>query len=169
VLLEVADLSTVWGVLDVPEELAGAVKPGLEVLLRFDGGTHEDIPAKVSRVAARVDRQTRTVRVRVDVPNPDQSLKAGLFLRARIQLNSKKGAILLPRDAVQIAEGHSLVFVRTAAGVYEPKTVEVRPAQDQQVAVLAGLDAGADVVTTGAFLLKTEILKDSIGAGCADD
>ena len=123
----------------------------------------------MSRVAASVDERTRTVRVRVDVPNPDGSLKAGLFVRARIETGGSTGAVVLPREALQHAQGHALVFVRTGEGVYEPKGVDYRPAQDNQVAILKGLPAGAEVVTTGAFLLKTEILKDSIGAGCVDD
>lgn len=168
VLIEVADLSTVWAMLDVPEEVAMRVRPRQKVTLRFESGIYEDIVAEVSRVAASVDKQTRTVRVRVDVANDKRTLKAGLFLRARIELAGAEKAILLPRDAVQRAEGHDLVFVRTSEGVYEPKTVQVRAAPEGRVAVTRGLDAGAEVVTVGAFLLKTEILKDSIGAGCAD-
>jgi cobalt-zinc-cadmium efflux system membrane fusion protein len=168
-LVEVADLTTLWAVLDVPEESATKVKPGQKVVLRFEGNGHSEMAATVSRVAANVDKVTRTVRVRVDVPNPERTLKAGLFIRARVDVGGDQEAVLLPRDALQHAEGHALVFVRTGEGVYEPMAVQFRPAPNTQVAILKGIAAGAEVVTTGAFLLKTEILKDSIGAGCADD
>ena len=74
-----------------------------------------------------------------------------------------------PRDAVQQVDGRDLVFVPAGPGVFEPRAVEVRPAPGARVAVVKGLPRGAKVVVAGAFLLKTEILKDSIGAGCADD
>jgi cobalt-zinc-cadmium efflux system membrane fusion protein len=168
-LISVADLSTMWAVLDVPEESASLVKPGQKVTLRFEGIGAEAREATVSRVGAAVDPATRTVRVRVDLPNPDASLKAGLFLRASIQVAEQKEALLLPRDAIQEAQGRQLVFVRSAEGVYQPVPVEIGAARGNEVPVLQGLSAGAEVVTTGAFLLKTEILKDSIGAGCVDD
>ena len=77
--------------------------------------------------------------------------------------------MLLPRDAIQRAEGQTLVFVRTAPGEYDPVHVELGARAEREVEVVKGLSPGVEVVTTGAFMLKTEILKDSIGAGCADD
>jgi cobalt-zinc-cadmium efflux system membrane fusion protein len=168
-LIAVADLSTMWATLDVPEESATLVKPGQRVTLRFEGQGGQVREATVSRVGASVDAATRTVRVRVDVPNPDSALKAGLFLRASIQVSDEKEALLIPRDAVQEAQGRRLVFVRTGEGVYQPVPVEVGAERGGEVPILRGLSPGLEVVTTGAFLLKTEILKDSIGAGCVDD
>ena len=166
VLVEVADVRTVWAVLDVPEEQASAVRPGQRVVVRIEGAEPRD--GRVSRVAAAVDPQTRTVRVRVDLSNKDGALKAGSFVRASIELAEPKTAVLVPRTALQRAQGHDLVFVRTAAGQYDPVNVEVGVRTAEVVEVVRGLRAGAEVVTTGAFMLKTEILKDSIGAGCAD-
>ncbi len=168
-LIEVADMSTLWAILDVPEEAASQVHPGQPVTLFLDGGGHPLVEAKVSRVAASVDRETRTVRVRVDVANPDGAFKAGHYLRARIQTGGEREAVLLPRDAIQEAEGRKLAFVRTGPGVFKPVAVELGSPVGEAVPVFNGLTAGVEVVTTGAFLLKTEILKDSIGAGCVDD
>jgi cobalt-zinc-cadmium efflux system membrane fusion protein len=108
------------------------------------------------------------VRVRVDLPNPDGALKAGSFVSAMIELAAPRAAVLVPRGAIQRAQGHDLVFVRTAAGQYDPVNVELGGRSSDGVEIVRGLAAGAEVVTTGAFMLKTEILKDSIGAGCAD-
>ena len=168
-LIEVADLSTMWAVLDVPEEASATVRPGQRVTLAFEGlggATREGV---IGRMGAALDAHTRTVRARVDVPNPDRSLRAGLFIRAKIAVVGERDALLLPRDAIQRAEGRSLVFVRTAPGQYDPVAVELGARADDEVEVLKGISPGAEVVTTGAFALKTEILKDSIGAGCADD
>jgi membrane fusion protein, heavy metal efflux system len=167
VLVEVADVRTLWAVLDVPEEEAGAIRPGQRAFVRVDGdGAARE--GRVARVAAVVDPRTRAVRVRVELPNPDGALRAGAFLRATIEVETPRAALLVPRDAVQRAQAHDLVFVRTAPGEYEPVNVRLGARAGPDVEVAAGLRPGVHVVTTGAFALKTEILKDSIGAGCAD-
>ncbi|OFX25833.1 MAG: efflux transporter periplasmic adaptor subunit [Anaeromyxobacter sp. RBG_16_69_14] len=167
ILVEVADLRTVWAVLDVPEEQASAVRPGQRVTLRVEG-SGEVREGRVCRVAAAVDPQTRAVRVRVDLPNRDGALRGGAFVRATIELAAPRAAVLVPRGAVQRAQGHEFVFVRTGPGQYEPVSVQLGSRTADAVEVAGGLAAGTEIVTTGAFLLKTEILKDSIGAGCAD-
>ena len=167
ILVEIADLRTVWAVLDVPEEEASAVRPGQRATIRVEG-SGEAREGRVGRVAAAVDPQTRTVRVRVDLPNRDGALKGGAFVRGAIELAAPRAALLVPRSAVQRAQGHELVFVRTAPGQYDPVNVRLGGQTPDAVEIVSGLAAGAEVVTTGAFLLKTEILKDSIGAGCAD-
>src|SRR6266511_1461867 len=167
-LVEVADVRTLWAVLEVPEEHAGAVRVGQKVTLRVDG-SGEVREARVTRVGASVDPRTRTVRVRVDLPNKDRSLRAGSFVRGTIEVSPPRRALLVPRDAVQRAQEHDLVFVRTAPGQYDPVSVKVGARTGREVEIVGGLAPGAEIVTTGAFVLKTEILKDSIGAGCADD
>jgi len=167
-IVEVADVRTLWAVLDVPEEQAGSVRAGQKVTLRVDG-SGEVREARVTRVAASVDPRTRTVRVRVDLPNKDRALRAGSFVRGSIEIASPRRALLVPRDAIQRAQEHDLVFVRTAPGQYDPVTVQLGARAGADVEIVRGLAPGEEVVTTGAFVLKTEILKDSIGAGCADD
>ncbi|WP_233591453.1 efflux RND transporter periplasmic adaptor subunit [Corallococcus sp. AB011P] len=169
VLLEVADLSTLWAQLEVPEAEAGAVRAGQQVHLFIEGSRGPPLEATVSRVGNAVDPRTRTVRMRVELPNPDRALKAGVFLRARIQVSEAREMLLVPRAAVQRANGKSLVFIKTGAGLFEPAEVELGDTFSDSVEVVKGLQAGMEVVTTGAFLLKTEILKDSIGAGCCEE
>ncbi len=167
-LVEVADVRTLWAVLEVPEEHAGAVRPGQRVTVRVDG-SGEVREARVTRVGASVDPRTRTVRVRVDLPNKDRALRAGSFVRGTIEVSPPRRALLVPRDAVQRAQEHDLVFVRTGPGQFDPVSVEIGARAGREVEIVRGLAPGVEIVTTGAFVLKTEILKDSIGAGCADD
>jgi cobalt-zinc-cadmium efflux system membrane fusion protein len=168
-LIEIADLSTMWAMLDVPEESAASIRIGQRVTVRIDGLGSEAREAVIARVAAAVDPHTRTVEARVDLPNPDRSLRSGLFLRGAIETSTEHQAMLVPTDAVQRAEGKPLVFVRTAPGQYDPVAVELGARAGKEVEILKGLTPGAEIVTAGAFMLKTEILKDSIGAGCTDD
>jgi cobalt-zinc-cadmium efflux system membrane fusion protein len=168
-LVQVADLATMWALLEIPEAEAPRVRPGQPVSLWFEGLPGLERQATVSRVGASVDPATRTVRTRIDLPNDDRSLKAGLFVRARIHVSAERESVLVPRGAVQYAEGQAVVFVKDSDTVYLPVPVQLGAEADGWIEVRHGLDAGANVVTTGAFLLKTEILKDSIGAGCCDE
>ncbi|QRK07776.1 efflux RND transporter periplasmic adaptor subunit [Archangium violaceum] len=168
-LLQIADLGTLWAQLEVPEADAATVRAGQPVTLTFEGVPGETREATLTRVGASVDPATRTVRARVELPNPEHSLKAGLFVRARVQVSPEHEALLVPRDAIQRAGGRALVFVKTGAGLYEPVAVELGAGTREHVEVVKGLEPGAEVVTTGAFLLKTEILKESIGAGCCEE
>lgn len=169
VLVEVADLSTLWAMLDVPEADAARVAPGQPVELTLEGVHAESLHATIGRVGSSVDRSTRTVPVRVELANPDHRLKAGMFVRARIQVSAQRDAVLVPKDAVQSAEGRSIVLVRKEASLFEPVTVQLGEQRDGLVEVTRGLEPGQEVVTTGAFLLKTELLKDAIGAGCCEE
>jgi cobalt-zinc-cadmium efflux system membrane fusion protein len=167
VLLELADLSKMWANLEVPEGDAASVRPGQRVRIEIEALRGATRQGTIARVGSSVDPATRTIRARVELPNEDRSLKSGLLLRAAIDVSDAHDAVLVPRDAVQHAEGHSLVFVRTGKGIFDPVAVELAESTGDAVAV-KGIDPGAEVVTTGAFLLKTEILKDSIGAGCCE-
>ncbi len=168
VLVEVADVSVLWAQLEVPEAQAGQVRPGQKVLLFWEGSGASAHEAAIARVAPSVDPVTRTVSARVELPNPDGTLRAGQFVRAQIVLEQAGSTLLVPTEAVQQAEGRQVVFIRQSATVFEPVAVELGARAGDQVEVRGGLEEGAQVVTRGAFLLKTELLKDSIGAGCCD-
>ncbi len=168
VLVQVADLSTMWAQLEVPEADAALVRPGQSVRIVFEGTKGAPREAKISRVAPAVDPASRTVRARVELPNRDRSLKAGVFLRGHIRITAEHDALVVPRDAVQRAEGRTVVFVKRGDRVFEPVVVRTGDADGDAVEIVSGLERGEEVATTGAFLLKTEIMKESIGAGCCD-
>ena len=169
VLMQVADLSNMWAILEVPESDAALVQPGQKVTLHFDALKGEAREATIDRVGDSVDPQTRTVRVRVDLPNLGRHLKAGLFIRATIHVGEERQTLLLPSNAVQRAEGQPIVFVKEDEAIYIPVAVTLGASTRDAVEVIEGLTPGAEVVTVGAFLLKTEVLKDSIGAGCCEE
>ncbi len=168
VLFDIADLSTVWAQLDVPEEDAPVVRAGQTVRIELEGNALAPIEARIDRMSPVVDPHTRTVRARVELDNPEGVLRDGAFVRARIAVSGSTNALLVPAGAVQRAQGTPLVFVRKQDGLYEPRKVDLGATTGDQVEILHGIDPGAEVVTTGAFLLKTELLRDSIGAGCCE-
>lgn len=169
VLLEVVDTSSMWADLDVAESDLTAVAMGQSVSIKLDGLGDREITGTITYVAPAVDPHTRTAKVRVPLVNPEGLLRANMYGQARIAAGPSRTSVAVPRAALQEAKGAQLLFVRLAEDQFETRRVQVGATDSEFVEILKGVKAGEDVVTTGSFLLKTETLKDSIGAGCVDD
>ena len=167
-LITVADTSIMWAILNIKEWDLPLVKVGQRADVRVDSLPDAMLTGTISWIASEVDPQTRSVTARAEIENPQGLLKANLFAQAIIQVGASEETTLVPRDALQRINNQWIVFVKTGEGLYEPKEVTLGRSKDQLVQVLSGLRNGDPVVTTGAFLLKTEILKESIGAGCCE-
>jgi len=144
------------------------VAPGQRAVIEVGAHADREIEAVINYVAPVVDPRTRTARARAKLDNRDGALRANVYARARIHARSAGEAALVPREAVQDARGTTVVFVPVGPGEYETRHVRVSPSDGPLLAVTAGLRPGEEVVTVGSFLLKTETLKESIGAGCCD-
>ncbi len=118
------------------------------------------IESKVIQIHHSLDEVTRTLAVRLEVPNPHDRLHPGQFVTARIQTaDSGKSAISLPQDAVMRSpDGDWQVFVEEVSGGFEPKEVELIRQLPGQV-VIEGLAPGTRVVTQGAFFVQSELAK----------
>lgn len=166
-LFEVMNTSSLWADIDVPEREAPRVRVGQRVVIQLDGLGAREFFGVLSYVAPVVDPQTRTAKARAAISNADGALRANMYARARI-LTDAGTAVLVPRAAVQEAKGVNLVFVRLAEDRYVARRVKVAQTSGNLVAVNGGVKAGEAVVTVGSFLLKTETMKEGIGAGCCD-
>jgi cobalt-zinc-cadmium efflux system membrane fusion protein len=112
-----------------------------------------------------VDEATRTVKVRVEIPNPERHFKPGMFVSARIASRQAGARVLaVPKDAVFLLDEGPAVFVKEADG-FVPRTVQAGPEVGGWVPVLKGLTAGDKVVTGGGFALKAQLLKSKLGDG----
>lgn len=168
-IVEVVDPSAVWAELDVPEMDLGGVVPGRRVAVTLDALPGRELQGTVSSVAPAVDPTTRTAKARVPLANADGALHANMFGRARVLRGAERPAVLVPRAAVQRAGGVPLVFVKLADDLFVVRRVTLGAAgSERSIEIEDGLSPGEPVVTTGSFLLKTETLKGSIGAGCCE-
>ncbi len=167
-LFEVVDTSTMWAEIDVSESDASLLAEGQSVSVRVEGLGDRTFDGRLIGVSPEVDPHTRTVRARAFLANPDAALRANLLARARVVTSRPRLSVLVPRAAVQRAHGVRLVFVRLDDDLYETRRVALGAVASDLVEVVAGVRPGERVVTEGSFLLKTETLKGSIGAGCCE-
>jgi cobalt-zinc-cadmium efflux system membrane fusion protein len=167
-LFEIVNVSDLWADIDVPEAQAARVKPGQRVVLRIEGLPGREFHGIVKFVSPVIDPQTRTVKARAALPNRDGHLRANTYAKARIVDDANRASVLVPKTAVQEAKGVQLVFVQLSTDAYETRRVRTTPAENNMVAIASDVRPGERVVTTGSFLLKTETLKESIGAGCCE-
>jgi membrane fusion protein, heavy metal efflux system len=167
-LFAVADISRMWALVDIPESDLRYVQTGQSLELHVDGLPGETVGGKITWVSTELDPKTRTLRVRAEIPNPDGRLLANMFAQAEVNLAHRPNALVVPESAVQWEGCCNIVFVRKSATVYQPRKVQLGIASGSVYEVLTGLKTGDDVVTEGSYLLKTEILKGSIGAGCCE-
>ena len=141
---------------------------GREVILTFDGLGDRTFTGSIASIAPEVDPRTRTAVARVRLANADGALRANMYGRAQIVGAGPGTGVAVPRAALQRANGAEVVFVRLTDTLYETRRVQTGARTDGWVEITRGLLPGEDVVTVGSFLLKTETLKGSIGAGCCE-
>lgn len=149
----IADLSTVWILGDVYEKDLASVQPGSSVEIVVSAYPGETWTGKVAQVSDAVDPTTRTLKLRIVMPNPGRKFKPDMFASIRVRRHLAQ-AMLIPSAAVLHEGGDAAVMVQTSAGKYERRLIQERPLNDQETIVLNGLNAGEQVVTEGAALLR---------------
>lgn len=161
----VADLSTVWVDLKVYQKDIGAVRSGQEVQLSTDHG-HE---AKLTLdfVQPLVGEDTRTALARVEVSNTEGHWHPGCFTTGTVTLEAIAATVAIPIGSIiQLDDGDSVVFVKDHDG-FAPRPLTLGRQDHELVEVISGLETGEIYVSTGAFALKSEMLKGSFGHGHA--
>lgn len=171
VLFVVADTRQMWLMLSVRPEDADLLKPGQPVRFRHDGHASQD-DGTVSWISPGADDKTRTVPVRVTFSNPDGHHHAHTFGLAQVILREEPRAIVVPNEAIHWEGDCNVVFVRDKRfeepGV--PKVFHVRSVRPgvkngPNTEILAGLLPGELVATKGSGILRSQLLKNNLGAG----
>ena len=156
-IYRLADLSTVWVNAQIYEQDLAFVRTGQAARVRSTYGGDRVFAGKVDLLPPEVEPATRTAPARVVLPNPDLSLKPGMFVDVRFETELTPSAVLVPDMAVLRSGEHNTVFVALAGGVFQPREVKLGARTgDNDYEILAGLAAGERVVTSGQFLLDSE-------------
>jgi len=167
-LFAVADVSRMWALIDVYESDMRHIQVGQPVVLHVDGLQGEPFAGHINWVSAQLNPKTRTLQARADLDNTGGLLRANMFAQASVSVRERQKSLVVPEASVQWEGCCNVVFVKTSETVYEPRKVNLGIATGTVYEVLSGVEEGEEVVTQGSFLLKTEILKGSIGAGCCE-
>lgn len=152
-LFVIANLTTMWIVADVYEPDVPKVRLGQAVRVTLPCCPRDSRDGKITNIAAAVDKESRTLKVRAVVPNPGGVLKAEMFVNVTIDTGSSQ-LLTLPQSAIQRQEGQIFVLVETAKGQYQRRTVKTGAEFEGLVEVLEGLTPQDRVVSTGGILLK---------------
>jgi Cu(I)/Ag(I) efflux system membrane fusion protein/cobalt-zinc-cadmium efflux system membrane fusion protein len=154
-LYSIADLSSVWVNAQVFQQDAGKMKPGQPADITVDSYPGRVFHAHVEQLLPQVDAATRTLQVRLALPNPGLALKPGMFVN--VQLHAPLGRqLLVPASAVVQAGSRQLVFLSRTQGSFEPREVELGARTEDGFVVLKGLKAGDTVATSANFLIDSE-------------
>ena len=154
-LYEVADLSIVWISADIYESEVAAVRLNQPASVTFAAYPGETFRGNVSYVYPSLNTETRTVRVRVELPNPGLKLKPGMYGNVILQTEAVH-TLVVPKEAVLETGLRQLVFLDRGQGRYEPASVKLGRRSQDDVEVLEGLKEGDRIVTSANFLLDAE-------------
>lgn len=155
-VLRLADLSTVWVVADVPTSASADLAIGARASFQTPSLPGQAFEGEVSFIEPLVDTSSRTVGVRIALPNPDGAIRPGLFGDVELAASAGKPNVVIPRSAVIDSGTRQRVFVQTAPGRFAPRDVELGARSGDRVAVLSGVEAGESVVVSANFLIDAE-------------
>ena len=160
----VADLSAVWVVADVFEQDIGLLKVGAGATVKINAYPDKVFKGAVTYVYPTLKAETRTIPVRVELANPGQLLKPGMFAEVEIAVAAKGPVVAVPISAVIDSGTRRIVLVRKAEGRFEPREVRLGARSDSYVEVMEGVKDGEPVVVAANFLIDAESnLKAALG------
>ncbi|MBA2409040.1 MAG: efflux RND transporter periplasmic adaptor subunit [Gammaproteobacteria bacterium] len=161
-LFTVADLSTLWIEADLVEKDLSEAKIGALSTVSVAAYPNERFEGRLTYISSTMNPQSRTVKARVEAPNPDGKLKPGMFAIVAIDTGAGGKALMVPEVAVTLMQDTPTVFVAEKDG-FAPRPVEVGARFAGKAVIKSGLAAGERVVMSGAYSLKARILKSQIG------
>jgi cobalt-zinc-cadmium efflux system membrane fusion protein len=155
-LFSISDMSTMWLKAYVPESDIALIKVGQELEVKVVALPNRVFRAKVIAIGSYSEAQTRRIMIRSEIPNPDRSLKAEMFVSYRISVGNEGEAPAVPVEAV-IREGDAAtVWVQSEPQTFERRRVTLGLEQDGRVQIRTGLKAGEVVVARGAIFVDNE-------------
>jgi cobalt-zinc-cadmium efflux system membrane fusion protein len=169
-LLAVADIGTMWALVDLVDSDLAVVRTGQNAAVTVDGLPGQSFPGRLTWISTQVDPKTRTLKARVELDNGQGLLRSNMFGRARISAGDSRSAITVPKEAVQWEGCCNIAFVRSDddGTTFRPARLVLAYDAGDRYEVAEGLNAGDAVVTRGSYILKNEILKNAVGAGCCE-
>jgi RND family efflux transporter MFP subunit len=162
-VFKIADLSTVWAEIEVYEYQLRYVRLGQLARITLDAFPGRRWSGKIVYLDPTLDQQTRTLKAYVEVQNSGLNLRPQMYANVELSAPAVSGAVMVPSEAVLRTGEKSIVIVQKAAGVFEPREVEVGTVGGGYQEIRQGLNVGETVVTSSQFLIDSESnLKEAV-------
>jgi membrane fusion protein, copper/silver efflux system len=155
-LYRIADLSHLWIIADVAEADLSAIKVGMRATVMVRAYMAQPLEGEVTFVYPELKAETRTARVRIEVPNPDARLKVDMYADVLFHAGEAEPVAAVPASAVIDSGTRQVVLVAKGEGRFEPRPVKLGVRGDGYVEVLEGVSKGEEVVTSATFLIDAE-------------
>jgi Cu(I)/Ag(I) efflux system membrane fusion protein len=156
VLFRIADHSVVWAIVDVAERDLGSVAVGQRTIVRARSFPGREFSGKINVIYPQITKETRTARVRVELPNPGLLLIHDMYVDAEIETGSAASVLAIPESAVLDSGSRQAVLVHKGEGRFEPREVKLGHRGEGFVEVREGLAEDDPVVTSANFLIDAE-------------
>ncbi len=162
-LFVVADLSEVWVTAKIPEKDIPYIRndqngPGQLVEVHVSAYPGQTFQGNITYVGDVLEPATRTMRLRLELPNPERKLKPEMYATVRVYSDPEPNVLLLPETAIQRDRDRQFVFVQREPGLFEIRPVQLGDSNGKEVKVLGGVEEQDAVVITGSYVLKSELL-----------
>jgi cobalt-zinc-cadmium efflux system membrane fusion protein len=159
-LYTVADLSNVWVLVDINEKDLAKVRRGQTAIVSIGAFPDLKLKGRITYIADLVDEASRTVKARIEVPNPGRKLKPEMFATVELALAADAPPVLaVPEDALQDLDGKKVVFVAENETEFAARPVQAGRTAAGMVEILSGLKEGENYAIKGSFILKSEVKK----------
>jgi cobalt-zinc-cadmium efflux system membrane fusion protein len=158
----IGDLSTVWMLAAVRQDLAGRLHSGQKVTVSVPGLAGESFAGTITNLGQELDPLTRTMPVRITLANPHLRLRPEMLATADLPVGAPAPRVLITSDAVQQINGQDVVFVKAAADQFTVRPVHIGETSGGHTPVIEGLTPGEQIVVKGSFVLKSHLLRASI-------
>jgi cobalt-zinc-cadmium efflux system membrane fusion protein len=161
-LFAITDSSSLWMIAAANETDLSMLHEGQQVQIEARAWPGRNFRGRILKLGEQLDAETRTLQVRILVPNPGGLLKPEMYATARLRETGRHIGFFVPDEAVQEINGVDVVFVRRASNEFEARIVKAGGHGEGETEILLGLAASEAVVVKGGFLLKSQLLKNTI-------
>jgi Cu(I)/Ag(I) efflux system membrane fusion protein len=155
-MMTIADLSSVWVMVDVYEHQIGWLTEGLTAEISVPAWPGKSWEGTVDYIYPELDMKSRTLRVRLEFPNPDMQLKPNMFAEVKIYGGPQADTLQIPAEALIRTGKRDTVVTALGDGRFQPVDVVVGAQSNGNVEILSGLEEGDEIVTSGQFLIDSE-------------
>jgi membrane fusion protein, heavy metal efflux system len=159
----VGNLNRLWMLASVRADQLARLHVGQSAVVSLPDAPGKSFSGKVANLGQRFDSTTRQMQIRIEFMNTGGRLRPEMLATAELAVGEKKAALLVPEDAVQQVNGQDAVFVRLSADHFVVRPIQAGDSAQGMVRVISGIKPGDQVVTQGSFLVKSQLLRSSIG------